>query len=156
MTGNQQTSIAATRDSVAALFRTARCMPEDKLTWKPADTARSAFEILQECAQSAKWFIPMLSGGKSPEWNFEAVMAERAQWTTLDEVEKVCLANCESLYEAIAAVTPEGQEEEVDIPFKEGWKEKKRNIMWFQYWNTVYHTGQVNYIQTLYGDREMH
>jgi hypothetical protein len=30
------------------------------------------------------------------------------------------------------------------------------DVCFLHYWNTVYHLGQVNYLQTLLGDREMH
>jgi hypothetical protein len=29
-------------------------------------------------------------------------------------------------------------------------------LLFLNYWNLVYHQGQIAYIQTLYGDREMH
>jgi hypothetical protein len=33
---------------------------------------------------------------------------------------------------------------------------KVADVILSPYWQLVYHTGQVNYIQTLYGDRELH
>ncbi|MBU6389891.1 hypothetical protein KGQ71_05255, partial [Patescibacteria group bacterium] len=29
-------------------------------------------------------------------------------------------------------------------------------IIFYPYWNLVYHWGQISYLQTMYGDKEMH
>ena len=42
------------------------------------------------------------------------------------------------------------------MPWGDGMTETLANVMLHHFWNIVYHEGQIAYIQTIYGDREMH
>jgi uncharacterized damage-inducible protein DinB len=148
-----------TEEAGKNLFRTAKAMPADKLTWKPSDTARSALDQLQECAQAALWFLPMVMEHKSPSFKpeqFEEGRKARQQWDTLEKCEQVFWENTNKLLAAIRDAKDEDLGIQIQIPFAENWVASLAEVLLFHYWNTTYHHGQINYIQTIYGDTEMH
>jgi len=87
---------------------------------------------------------------------FEKIAEERRQWKTIDDCERVCKENSEKLYEVIRSVSEADFEISVHLPFGGGMDRSLADVMMFHYWNIVYHVGQINFIQTLYGDKEMH
>jgi hypothetical protein len=42
------------------------------------------------------------------------------------------------------------------LPFGPGFTVTTADVLFMAYQNTVYHTGQINYVQMLLGDTEMH
>jgi uncharacterized damage-inducible protein DinB len=151
--------IRATQWAVDYLFHSARAVPADKLEWKPLDAGRSVLNLAQECAQSPKWFAALLLQrsftGVTPEL-LKAMEAERSAWKTLDECERVCRENSEIFYSVIRSIPETDLEIRVPLPFAGGMEPTLAEIMMFHYWHCTYHLGQVNYIQTLYGDLENH
>jgi len=141
------------------LFRAVRAMPEDKLTWKVEGKGRSALEQLQECAQSPMWFKAVLDNIDSPpefsEADFGKMMEERQQWDTVDKCEAACKKNMEGLIESIKQFPEEKMSQKVKLQFREEPFEAADMILG-TYWNNTYHIGQINFIQTLYGDSDMH
>lgn len=155
----QDQAIRMTKNATAAIFSAARAMPKDKLNWAVMDEGRTTLDLLQECAQSPMWFGGILAARAMPEFD-EAAMAEgdkqRKQWKTIEACEKACNELSKSLYKAIKEF-PDGElEKEIDLPFGDGFRASFADICMYQYWNLTYHWGQINYIQTLYGDKEMH
>lgn len=151
--------IRMTQSATEHLFRTARTMPQDKFAWKVLDTGRSALDLLQECAQSPLWFAPMLEHQSAPasfsEADAEAARKQRTAWKTLDACEKVCKEHSKALHQAVRNFPEADWKKEIKLPFGENFVASMADIALFQYWNLVYHTGQINFIQTLYGDMEM-
>ncbi len=151
--------IRMTKSATEHLFRTARPMPPDKLTWKVQDQGRSALDQIQECAQSSLWFAPMLVNQRAPEFTEEGMAAaakQRAAWTTLDACEKACKEHNKALFQAVRDFPEADWNKEIKLPFGENFVASMADIALFHYWNLVYHTGQIGFIQTLYGDRDMH
>ncbi|MEZ5163605.1 MAG: hypothetical protein R2688_07600 [Fimbriimonadaceae bacterium] len=57
----------------------------------------------------------------------------------------------------LIAEFPDDQlENEVTLPFGGGMTITMADVLSIHYWNTVYHQGQVNFIQMLLGDGDMH
>lgn len=156
----QEQVIRMTKSATEGLFRAARAMPADKLTWKVLDQGRSALDLLKECAQSPAWFGSILKNQSPPPDFTEADMAaaqkQRDQWKTLADCEKACKASSESLYAVIKGFPDKDLSKEIKLPWGENFTASMADIAMFQYWNLVYHLGQINFIQTLYGDKEMH
>jgi len=153
----QDQAIRMTEFAMQELFKTARAVPADKLAWKPLDQGRSVLDQLQESAQSPLFFGQMLK----PDWNPESAQEggeqgaeERKGWTTIDACEQAAKRNCEAFYEAIRQIPDSDLEREVPTPW--GMTPNVAEVALFQHWNATYHYGQINYIQTLYGDFEMH
>lgn len=145
--------------SLGDLFRSARAIPADKLDWKPAETNRSPLELLQECAQSLKWpqFMvqPHAFSGDTTEI-MEKARLERESWTTVDACESAARANWEETKKFIADYPESDLDREIALPFAPDLRLSVAEILASPYWNMSYHLGQLNYVQLMYGDKEMH
>ena len=64
--------VKQTQRALDDVLRAVEALPEDKRDWKPAETARSALNQLQEIAMSPRFFVPILLEGKMPEEIAEA------------------------------------------------------------------------------------
>ena len=152
--------VKLTRGATEALFRNARAMPEDKFTWQPLDEGRSAMDLVKECTMSPLWFGKILNAQTMPEFTEEEQQQGKAMqdsWVTIDDCERASNEHSQMLYDAIEKFPVEALEKSIHLPFgKEGFDATMAEIAMFQYWNLVYHWGQLSYIQTLYGDRDMH
>lgn len=155
----QDNIIKFTEKAIEDIFRTSRAMPEDKIDWSPLGEGRSALDILRECAQAPTWFTGIIKERKFPDISPEDMAKgreAREQWKTIDDCEKVCQANATAMYAAMREVPEADFTQVIHLPFGGGMDMPLMVVMAMNYWNTVYHLGQVNYIQTLYGDKDMH
>ena len=152
--------IEMTKKAAADLFRSARAMPEDRLAWQPEGQGRSALDILKECVQmgEAPLFFLGPNGPKEPTPDeYKKWQEEQKQWKTIDDCEKAFYEKFDNSIGAFKEINQDNLEKEVDFPFgKPGEKISMAGVMLSTYWQLVYHLGQVNYIQVLYGDKEMH
>lgn len=144
-----------TKEAQGSLFRTARHVPDDKRDdWKPLGEARSVLSQLVECATVPYFFASVLAGQPmdmhSPEAQAKRKEVE-SSITSLESAEAVANQSHEALYAAIAATT------DLDAACPMPWNPdtKASDVIFFTYWNLVYHIGQINYIQLLLGDTEM-
>jgi uncharacterized damage-inducible protein DinB len=139
-------------------FKAARAVPEDKLNWKPLDQGRSVLDQVQELAQCPSYVITLVTGGKqeTADGDWEKMVQERQTWTTIDACEAVAKERLSTLFEAIRATSDERLKETTWLPYDGGRDFTVAEMMEYPRWNANYHTGQINYIQTLYGDRDMH
>ncbi len=150
--------INATSRSVDGIFRTARAMPEDKIEWKPMDQGRTVLDQLQEVAQAANFFSAVLEKKGDPQFSdeyWEQAREERKNWDTLDQCEEICKANTEKLFDHIRSLS----DEDIDTTLKFEGSDREyslADIMNFHLTHLNYHHGQINYMQTLYGDSENH
>lgn len=145
---------AETESALKMLFASARRMPEDKLNWSPLDAGRTVMDQLQECAITADMFLPYFDASYTPmAKGYEEFGAISSQWKTIDECEAKCKELTAKLTAAIEATPAEKMAEVHDLPWGE--KHTLGAIATFHAWNMTYHLGQINYIQTLYGDKEM-
>lgn len=155
----QDFAITSIERSSADLVRTVRAMPADKLDWKPMEEGRSALDQLQEVAQMPTFLAAVLQARAMPNFNpqqmGEARQARKA-WTTVDACEEQLKKNDAALFKAIRNFPDEELEKTVTLPFGGGMVRSMADIMLTHYWNATYHLGQINYIQTLLGDRDMH
>lgn len=154
----KETLIAGSQGALENVIRAIRAMPEDKLQWEPLDMGRSAMEQFQEVAQSPLWAVGLLKTMKfelDPE-RMEKMRAEREAWTTVDQCEKAARENAELLFDSIRSFPSEDMGKTIHLPFRGGMDMTVLQIMSLMVWNCNYHEGQICYIQTLYGDKDMH
>lgn len=141
-----------------ALFQSARAMPEDRLTWKAAGDPRTALDLLRECALTPQGLPALLeSRGTEPAFmeEYGRWVAESQAWTTVEQAEAAYRKNIEIALDAIRNASDDVLDKDFPVPFGAG-KLTGEQIVVMCYWNMVYHLGQINYIQTMYGDKEMH
>jgi hypothetical protein len=151
----QQLAAKLNQDAASSLIKNVRAMPDDKQGWQPLEKGRTALSQLQECAIIGGFTIYTLKNKALPPDFQEAFGRETAQLDTVDKAVARLEQQTAALAETIHAL-PNG---DLELTVKMPWAEEPKTLaelMFMTYWNTVYHIGQVSYIQTLYGDNEMH
>ncbi len=131
-------------------------MPGDKQDWKPLDLGRSALDQVQECAVINGFFTGILRDQAVPPLDWGAYKAACAALDTPDKATTALTDSAKALAAAIEAFPEDKMDDTVTMPFAEGMVMTFGQVMFAAYWNMTYHTGQIAYIQTLYGDNEMH
>lgn len=152
----QEVIAEETSRAMEGLLRQARRVPADKLTWSPMDLGRSVLNQVAECAVIPGYMPTLLETFKSPDFNEESMKAYRAaveSIKTLDEAESLLRKNTAAAIEAILKVPDDKLALEIQFFGPKPWK--IHSIMNSHAWNMHYHTGQICYIQTLLGDKEM-
>lgn len=156
----QQQAVKMTRHALDDLLRTIKFVPEDKREWSPEGGARTVNDQLAECIQFAEGLCDWLTADFMPtSFDREKYMARRQQLAevckNLDRANELARARYEELYRVIENTPDSRLEQEYKLPFIPT-PSTGADMLWFAYWNLVYHFGQINYIQTMLGDREMH
>lgn len=155
----QDHMIDTTRKAAIEAFRYAKVVPADKADWKPLDNGRSTLDLAREMAKCPDWAYDIIAGEKQQDWSEEAMaetQKELAQWTSVEQCEKECLSRLERLFGLFAEISDERLKETKWLPFDGGRDFTVAEMMDYPRWNFTYHLGQIAYIQTLYGDKEMH
>jgi hypothetical protein len=144
------------RSAGTALYDAVAKMPDDRLAWHPeteGNKGRDALDQALECAYLNEWVAQGYRTGNMPPINWdEYKTATDARRNKAD-----CLAwlksSTDALATAIANFSPDRIGDATIDPVHDGkattWADFAIDLF---YWNTVYHEGQVNYIQVLYGD----
>jgi hypothetical protein len=154
----QELIVHNNNSNTQSLFRAARKVPADKVEWQPLDSGRSVLDVCQECALSPTWAISLLASDKpfsiTPEMMQEFENTKKSL-TTLDECEKMAEANLAKLNELVLNFPDDKLGGTVAMPMWPGGQMPIIEALQIHNWNVSYHTGQVNYVQTLYGDKSM-
>ena len=143
------------RQVATGLARTVQAMPPDKQTWQPEETSRSALDQIVECGAINFWFARILGERAIPPLDMERYNQIRAENDTIEKALALLQAGTDALISAIEAFPPEHLEDTVLMPWDTA-PTTLAEVLLAPYWNMTYHLGQINYIQTLYGDKEMH
>ncbi|HET6643899.1 MAG TPA: hypothetical protein VFG65_00195 [Fimbriimonadales bacterium] len=155
----QDRIIEETEAAVKEAFRYAKAVPADKLEWQPLDGGRSVLDLCREMALCPEWAENIIQSEKHPEFN-EDTMAEvrrlQEQWTTAEACEAECRKRLDSLFALYRNMPDERLNETKWLPYDGGRDFTMPEMMDYPHWNFTYHLGQIAYIQTLYGDKEMH
>jgi hypothetical protein len=139
----------ALRDAVAK-------MPDDRIEWHPeteGNKGRDALDQALECAYLNEWVAKGYKTGEMPSIDWDDYKVQ----TDARRSKAACIgwlnSSTEALASAIAAFPADKLGDSVADPVHDGktttWADFAIDLF---YWNTVYHEGQVNYIQVLYGD----
>jgi len=106
-----------------------------------------------------QWFLSLIRDGKAPEFDAHAAREAARLRQSFDTVEKCVSAAQEGTTEMCQAIGsfPESKlDVEVSLPFGGGMTLTMADVLDLHRWNMVYHLGQINQIQLLLGDKEMH
>ncbi|MBS1707121.1 MAG: DinB family protein [Armatimonadetes bacterium] len=153
----QDQIVRMTQRALADLVRSVEAIEPDKQDWRPAEHARSALDQLREVAVVPRFHLMLLRDGHMPTGEDHAgFRQEAAKLSTVSDAIMAARNSTNDLCELIATFPDDRLEEEITLPFGGGMHVSMADVLTIHYWNMVYHHGQVNYIQTLYGDKEMH
>ena len=149
----------ATQKALDDVCRAAMAVPADKLDWVPLGEARPVLSQMQEMATAGTWFIPIVRDRKPPEFDEHArreAIRLRRSYDTLEKCVEAARSSTSELCQEIAAFPDSALEEEMRLPFGGGVVMTMADVLGMHQWNLVYHLGQINQLQLMLGDREMH
>ena len=154
----QDHMIEVTRAAAKEAFKYAKAVPGDKVDWKPLENGRTVLDQCREMAMCPKWAEDIIQG-TGPAWNEEAmaaIEAEKTQWKSVEDCEAECDRRLEKLFSMYGSMPDERLAETKWLPYDGGRDFTMAEMMDYPRWNFNYHLGQIAYIQTLYGDKDMH
>ncbi len=143
----------ATQRAHRLLSNDLKAIEADKTNICPGGCARTALNIVAECASVNGMVATVLAGG---EYNRPSAEERDAFLNSFDTVEKTLVyldKETERLLEAIASTDESTFGDEMS-PF--GRPMNRFGVAGLPSWHMMYHDGQLNYIQSLHGDGEMH
>lgn len=157
---NLQTYIInATLEAAKEAFKYAKAVPEDRVAWQPLDTGRSVLDQCRELALSPGWASDIVSGKPLMEFTDEAMAAikkEQEALLTIADCEAECNRRLDEYFAIVAGLSDERLSDTRWLPFDGGRDFTMPEMLEYPRWNFNYHLGQIAYIQSLYGDKEMH
>jgi hypothetical protein len=145
-------------EALAHFVQTTR---QDRLGWQPvggngAET-RSALDQVSECIHTNRVVTAVLRGDAVTPENLQgSSLSERvsnSEFTDGDDAQQQLKASAEELAAAIRGMSEEDLERIYPHPRA---PMRGENMILICYRNMAYHAGQINFIQTLYGDQEFH
>ncbi len=138
------------------LLRSLANTPDDCFNLSPSPTARSTAHQVAHIAQTIK-NLQALFSGKPPHRSSrsEADNAFRdweQQFHTREEVLEMLEQNCDAYLAWLDTLTPQQLEGIIELPFDLG-SGPLRSLLAFQITHMQWHIAQIDYIQTIYGNR---
>ena len=123
--------------------------------------ARTVQTMLYECAMTTPFYIAAAQGKMAEFAALVPDVAVRELWQrrseaawTLEGAEAVAQETFSELCQALEAV-PDGRlYDQQPHPMDPSRQTTTADLLFLAYWNLVYHTGQINYLQTMLGDAE--
>jgi hypothetical protein len=131
-------------------------VPEDKLTWSPTPTAKSALQIAAHCAGYGGAFAPVIRDGTFPrsvEEFLGPINATIEGITTLGQAEAVLRKGITDTIAALDAVKPEQIGAMIVTPIG---RQPFTFFMDIPARHLFAHAAQIDYLQTCWGDQEVH
>lgn len=127
----------------------------DKATWSPLDEGRTALDQVAECALISGAMVDVLKVFKMPDFTPEMMEEFERSKAALDVDGAIAKLreNTAALCDVIRAVPDSELGNQMKFWGPEPWLIS--SVLNYHNWNMVYHIGQLNYIQTLYGDKTM-
>lgn len=133
-------------------------VPDDKLAWMPSPTSRSSLRLVAHCALINRFFADVITGKMpermpSPQEFFSSVRQAEETITTRESAVTLVMETTTELCSAIATVTPETIDATRKSPF---------GAIEARFWinqagdHLAGHAGQLEYLQTLWGDMDDH
>ena len=146
------------REATARLLKVFSFVPDGKLAWSPAPTARTSLALMAHCAMGNKAFASIIRGETmSPMPTAEQMHASMKQFevTVRDRATAARLlqASCDEVVAALASLTPQRYATTPSSPF---------GPMPMSFWAALPamhmngHATQMDYLQTIWGDMVDH
>ncbi|MEQ1821122.1 MAG: DinB family protein [Fimbriimonadaceae bacterium] len=134
-------------------------VPDDRLSWTPTPTSKSAIRVAAHTALYAGRFARMIRDRKLPvpenldEW-VKQQEAEEAVITSRTDMEQIFRAGTQEVLEALDTLTPEDVDSSLDSG--QGWSMPMTQLMALPGWHATLHAGQIDYLQTCWGDQQIY
>lgn len=140
------------------LLRTFEFVPDDKLTWSPAESSKHALRIVAHCGVTNNIFATILRGEELPvpasaEEAVAQVGSMEKSITDRQSAVKLIEDSTNAVVQALSHVTPERMDTSPMSPF---------GPFPMAFWMALpaihmgNHAGQIDYLQTIWDDQEFH
>jgi hypothetical protein len=133
--------------------------PDDRINWSPSDTARSPLHIVAHCAVGGKAMIGNLKGDTfsipTTAESYVYFRETEQAFTTREQVAEAWDSFEKEYFAWLDQLTPERYESMMDLPFGLGSMPTSMGIAVMPM-HINWHTAQIHYIQTIYGDFDSH
>jgi uncharacterized damage-inducible protein DinB len=140
------------RDLITALEAT----PEEKAHWQPAGEARPMIAQLVECCLANTKWTAILQTRTHANLPREVAQEAYRELNTREKVAARLRETSATLAQTIRALPEDALSAPVELPWNRGVTRSLAECCFHAYWNMAYHEGQINYIQTMYGDFDQH
>lgn len=141
------------------LLRALETTADDRLNWSPAPSARTPIQIAAHAAWAVRDIKETLDGRTfsvpSPAEAEPGFREFEAQFGTREQVAALLEENGAAYLQWLDALTPERLATTVEMPFGMG-AVPMALALTFVTAHTRYHIAQIDYVQTIYGDRDWH
>lgn len=134
-------------------------VPDEKLSWTPTPTAKSAIRIAAHTALYAGRFARMIRDRRQPapenltEWLAERD-AEEVAITSREEVETIFREGTAEVLAALDTLMPEDLEMSLDSG--QGWSMPMKQLIGLPGFHATLHAGQIDYLQTCWDDQRVY
>lgn len=131
-------------------------VPADKLTWSPTATAKSALQIAAHCAGYSEGFAAVIRASKFPDSAEEflgPIESAINRITTVEQAETMLRKGIADTVAALDALKPEQVESFTTTP--QG-QTPFTFFMTIPAFHLEGHATQIDYLQTCWGDQEVH
>ena len=131
--------------------------PDDRVSWSPSPTARSIAQQVVHAAEAVKNIQTQMSGQvfeyPTPAEADVHFREQEMEFTTREQALEHLETACANYIAWLDALTPESFAGNMILPFKLGEAPISMAIS-FPADHMRWHTAQIEYIQTIYGDRD--
>ncbi len=144
----QEFFVGATRKAADDLEKALDRLPEDKRNFSPGGKARTALDMVAECA-ILNGITAQLVVERKVENEFDYAAFTRTKEMlaqNTDALHTLLNSSTEKFIAAISSVPTEDLSVELELPWG---KMTMAQVIAYPYWNMSYHEGQINYISFL-------
>lgn len=131
-------------------------VPADKVTWRPTPTAKSALDIAAHCAGYSGAFASIIRAGDFP-WSRDEfrgpILTAIESITTLEQAETILRKGIADTIAALDTVKPEQIGAMIDAPHG---RTPLKFFLTLPAMHLENHDAQIDYLQTCWGDLEVH
>lgn len=139
------------------LMRNLAKTPDDRLNWSPSPTARTPLHLVAHCAFSLGFITTMLEGAPYPAKTMAQADAEFLEMEREITTRGQALALWENRFNRyvsfLSSLQPDQMDKMVKLPFGMG-ELPMHDMAGIGAVHTREHVAQLEYLQTIYGDRE--
>lgn len=144
-------------EQVKILFlRSLEKTPDDKLAWSPSPTARTPLQLVAHSAYSLGFIQEMLAGKPYPAATMDQADREFMEMdsgvNTRQEAIDLFTEKCDAMIAYLQSLSASDLDRMVELPFKMG-QAPLSYMVAIPALHTRTHLSQLEYIQTIYGDR---
>jgi len=129
-------------------------MPEAQLSYRPSEKARTIYDFTYECAVINERIAKRIAGLDPGPVPFDGWAMAPADFQNKETCLAAIASSLKSVRDAWQTCPEERMTAEIELP--NGTKTTPVDLVYMVCFHTGYHDAQLNYVQSLHGDMEMH